>query len=54
MKFNEFLKQFPDEESCLQHFRKVKESQGITCPKCGNTVHYWNKRHKSHDCAECG
>lgn len=49
-----FVKSHSEEESCIQHLRKLKEERGITCKKCGNTHHYWNKRHKSHDCSNCG
>jgi hypothetical protein len=28
MKFNEFTKLFPDEESCIKYFRELKESRG--------------------------
>lgn len=54
MNFIDFVKQHPDEESCIQHFRSIKEEKGIVCASCGNTSHYWNKAHKSHDCKECG
>lgn len=52
--FIDFVKQHPDEESCIQHFRRAKEKKGIVCPRCGHTEHYWNKTHKSHDCKACG
>lgn len=54
MNFIDFVKQHPDEESCIQHFRMVKEKKGIVCARCGHTSHYWNKAHRSHDCKECG
>ena len=54
MNFIDFVKQHPDEKSCIQHFRRVKEEKGIVCARCGHTSHYWNKAHKSHDCKECG
>jgi len=54
MNFVEFVKKFPTEASCIRYFKQVKESKGIVCKKCGNTHHYWNKTHKSHDCSECG
>jgi hypothetical protein len=53
MNFIEFAKQHPDEDSCIQHFRKIKEEKGIICAKCGNATHYWNKTHKAHDCKAC-
>jgi len=54
MNFIDFVKPHPDEKSCIQHFRRVKEEKGIVCARCGHTSHYWNKAHKSHDCKECG
>ena len=53
MNFIDFVKRYPTESSCIEHFRKVKESRGITCKKCGSTQHYWNKVHKAHDCCHC-
>jgi len=53
MKAASLLKKFEDEAYCVQYFRKQKESQGITCKKCGSTRHYWNKTHKAHDCCNC-
>lgn len=41
MKFIDFVKEYPDEESCILHFRKVKEKKGIFCARCGHTSHYW-------------
>ena len=54
MNFIDFVKKYPDEASCIRHFREVKELKGVTCKKCGSTRHYWNKAHKSHDCSTCG
>lgn len=54
MNFIDFVKQHPDEKSCIQHFRKIKEEKGIVCARCGHTSHYWNTAHKSHDCKKCG
>ena len=53
MNFIDFVKRYPTEAKCIDHFRKVKEAKGITCKKCGSTDHYWNQTHKSHDCCKC-
>jgi len=53
MNFIDFIKRYPDEASCIGHFRNVKEQKGIICKKCGNTRHYWNKTYNSHDCCNC-
>lgn len=54
MNFIDFVKKYPDEASCIRHFRAVKERKGVVCKKCGNTHHYWNKTYNSHDCSKCG
>lgn len=54
MNFIDFVKRFPNEESCIKHFRAVKEQKGIVCKSCGNSHHYWNRVHIAHDCANCG
>ena len=37
----DFFQIFPDEESCIDYFRQIREDVGITCPKCGYTEHKW-------------
>ena len=54
MNFIDFVKKYPDDASCVLHFREVKERMGVVCKKCGNTHHYWNKTYNSHDCSSCG
>lgn len=53
MKLLDFCKQFDGEEACEKHLRKVREEEGIVCPKCGGEKHYWNKATKSWRCAKC-
>lgn len=53
MNFIEFVKQYPDEASCIKQFRKIKEQKGIVCKNCGSTRHYWNITYNSHDCCNC-
>ena len=33
----EFLRDFPNNESCKLHFKAQREQQGITCKKCSCT-----------------
>ena len=54
MKLIEFSKRYGSEEKCMTAFRTYKETKGIVCKSCGSTDHYWNKRHVSHDCKNCG
>ena len=53
MNFIDFVKKYPDEASCILHFREVKERKGVVCKKCGGTHHYWNRTYNSHDCSIC-
>ena len=39
MLLKDFFQIFPDEESCIDYFRQIREEVGITCPKCGYTEH---------------
>jgi hypothetical protein len=48
-----FIKQFPDELSCIEHFRGVREKEGIKCKHCGCTKHYWLKAKNQWQCSEC-
>jgi transposase-like protein len=48
-----FLKQFPDEQACKEHFRQQREHEGVTCKKCGSTKHYWLKAKWQWQCAHC-
>jgi hypothetical protein len=54
MNFIEFVKRFPTEVKCIEHFRKAKEAKGVVCKRCGSIHHTWNKFHKAHDCRQCG
>lgn len=36
-----FVSQFPDEESCKIKWKEFRDQQGVVCPKCGHTHHYW-------------
>jgi len=54
MNFIDFVKKFPTEAKCIEHFKKVKEAKGVVCKRCGSTYHTWNKFHKAHDCRHCG
>ena len=53
MKLFEFDKYFPDEQSCKDEFRKIREKQGITCKKCGCTQHYWLPNKQQFRCKKC-
>ncbi|KAA6321093.1 hypothetical protein EZS27_029217 [termite gut metagenome] len=54
MNIFDFTKNFPDEESCILHFKTQREQKGVVCLKCGGTHHYWLKNKLSYQCAHCG
>ncbi|AMS27689.1 transposase [Bacteroidetes bacterium UKL13-3] len=53
MKLINFIKQFPDEQSCKEHFRLKREQEGISCKECGCTKHYWLKAKYQWQCSRC-
>ncbi len=36
----EFVTEFPTEQSCRDHFRTQRESEGVICKKCSNEKQY--------------
>ncbi|MCK3686326.1 IS1595 family transposase [Maribellus sp. YY47] len=53
MNIIKFIESFPDENSCRQHFRQVREQECIVCKKCGCTKHYWLQAKWQWQCSEC-
>jgi transposase-like protein len=53
MNIIKFVTDFPDELSCKEHFRLLREQQGITCKQCGGTHQYWLKGKFQWQCADC-
>ena len=54
MLLKDFFQIFPEEESCIDYFRQIREDVGITCPKCGYTDHKWLDGRKAFQCKNCG
>ncbi len=54
MKLINFGEIFPTEESCKDHFKLVRDKQGIVCLKCGCQKHYWLKNKYMYQCKDCG
>ena len=54
MLLKDFFSRFPDEESCVSYFKEVRQTVGITCPKCGSTVHTWLNGRGEFQCRKCG
>ena len=51
----EFLDQFPDDESCLQHVFESRFGQGHVCPKCAKKSN-WSRlqSERAYSCQWCG
>jgi transposase-like protein len=53
MNLIDFLRRFPTEQACINHFRRVKEQHVIVCQRCGGTSHYWLENKLMHQCKSC-
>ncbi|MFT4986048.1 MAG: hypothetical protein ACI81Y_001456 [Glaciecola sp.] len=53
MNIIEFVKEFPDESSCMKHYREQREAEGVKCKKCGSLNHCWLKGKHKWQCKEC-
>lgn len=50
-----FFKQFPDDETCLQHLFEVRFGQGYTCPSCKRPSNWYRiKAERAYSCQWCG
>ena len=49
-----FVAQYPDEASCRVKFKEYRDQQGVVCPHCGGTSHYWKHDKESYECKKCG
>jgi hypothetical protein len=48
-----FTQSFPDEDSCIAHFKAHREQVGVICHKCGGKAHYWLRNKLSYECKQC-
>ena len=54
MNILQFIQTFPNEETCLEHFAKLRLDKGVECKKCGcQTKHYWLQDQKRFKCSKC-
>jgi len=53
MRLIDFIKEFPDEESCKEKFKEYRETVGIVCQRCQNREHYWKKDKEQYECKRC-
>ena len=49
-----FMEQYPDEASCRSKWKSIRDQQGVICPRCQCTEHYWKKDKESYECKKCG
>lgn len=54
MNLFDFHQTFKDEDSCIRHFKELREGLGITCKKCTSNNHYWKNDKKAFQCKDCG
>lgn len=55
MTLREFLAQYPDDESCLQHIFDCRFGQGYTCPKCAKKAKWYRlQAERAFCCGVCG
>lgn len=53
MNIVKFIEDFPDENSCREHFLRVREAQGEVCKYCGSKHHFWLKDKWQWQCSSC-
>jgi hypothetical protein len=49
----EFIQEFPDTQSCENHFKQQREKEVVKCKHCQGTTHYWLKGKKQWQCKSC-
>ena len=54
MNIMQFFKQFTDEDTCREYFKKYRDRVGVTCKKCDCKEHYFLSTINYHKCKECG
>lgn len=54
MNLLQFVKEYPNKETCLEKFVAYRLDRGITCDKCKEaTKHYFVKAQKRFECSKC-
>lgn len=51
--FQDFLKIYPNEFTCLKYLEELKWKNGFTCKKCGNTKYAYIQKSVSRKCSKC-
>lgn len=51
----QFFRQFPDDETCLNHLFNLRFGQGYTCPSCDRPSNWYRiKAERAYSCQWCG
>lgn len=51
----DFFKQFPDDDACLDYLMQLRHGEALDCPKCGKHGKFHRiRRHPAYECAWCG
>ncbi|HEV2815805.1 MAG TPA: IS1595 family transposase [Allosphingosinicella sp.] len=51
----QFFRQFPDDETCLQHLFEIRFGQGFPCPSCERPSNWYRiKAERAYSCQWCG
>jgi transposase-like protein len=48
-----FVKRFPDEAACREHYKEMRIKKGLTCKKCEGTSHFWLASKEQFECRVC-
>lgn len=48
-----FIKLFPDEDSCKLKMKEIRDKEGVTCKHCGSKDHYWKSDKWLYECRRC-
>jgi len=50
---DELTRAFPDEQTCIEHFRAIRWAHGAFCPYCGGARIYDFSDKRTHKCGDC-
>lgn len=53
MRLYDFCSTYPNEAVCKAKFLQIRQAQGVVCPICGGTEHYWCASHNQFECKHC-
>ena len=48
-----FISQYPDEDSCKEKLKAIRDKEGVVCHHCGGKEHYWKRDKWQYECKAC-